>query len=148
MSYFDYVYKKLFSIRFASALLVNEVIKRRRSFLQRLNSWKTSELCEEYLNEIWQSYFWSKKGIDKPPQVLILETSISNGFAILYQPYSNKNHFHYLFDYLADKIKKLNYKLVLNKLTMEERGEDIETRELHYLKPKNDLTPPSGSKIW
>ena len=145
MSYFDYVYKHLFSKR-ASSIFVNEVIKRSQSFLKRFDSWKTSELCEEYLNEIWQSYFWKKNGIDKNPQVLLLETSRSNGFAISYQPDSNKYHFHYLFDYLADKVKKLDYKLVTSKLTMEECGDYVETKELHYLKPKNDFSSPRDQK--
>ncbi|MEQ9405717.1 MAG: hypothetical protein RIM99_19155 [Cyclobacteriaceae bacterium] len=146
MSYFDYVYKKLFSARSASAVLVEEVIKRRKSFLKRFNSWKTSEICQEYLNEIWQSYFWSKKGIDKNPQVLLLETSQSNGFAISYESRLNKYHFHYLFDYLADQVKKLDYRLVTSKMTVLEKGEDVETTELHYLKPKNDFTTPRDQK--
>lgn len=145
MSYFDYVYKRLFSSR-ASRILVNEVIKRSQSFLKRFDSWRSSELCEEYLNEIWQSYFWKKKGIDKNPQVLLLESSRSNGLAISYQSNFNKNHFHYLFDYLAHKVKKLGYKLVTSKLTMEEREGFVETKELHYLKPKNDFTTPRDQK--
>ena len=147
MSYFDYVYKKLFpSGKYSSTVLVNAVIKRSQSFLKNFNTWKASELCEEYLNEIWQSYFWSKNGIDKNPQVSIFESSRSNGFAISYQPNFNKYHFHYLFDYLADKVKKLDYKLVTSKFTMEERGDNVETREMHFLKPRNDLTTPRDQK--
>ena len=144
MSYFDYVHKRLFGKR--SAILVNQVIKRSQSFLKNFNSWKASELCEEYLNEIWQSYFWRKKGIDKNPQVVILESSRSNGLAITYQPDFNKYHFHYLFDYLADQVKKLDYRLVTSKLTMKEQGDHVETREMHYLKPKNDFTVPRDQK--
>ena len=147
MSYFDYVYKRIFGSRSKrTAVLVNEVLKRSQNFLRQFNSWKASEICEEYLNEIWQSYFWSRKGVDKNPQVLILESSRSNGFAISYEPQFNKNHFHYLFDYLADQVKKLDYRLVISKLTMEERGDHVETREMHYLKPKNDFTVPRDQK--
>ncbi len=148
MSYFDYVYKKLFSSKkYASSVLVNEVIKRSQSFLRNFNAWKASEICEEYLNEIWQSYFWSKKGVDKNPQVSIFESSRSNGFAISYQPSLNKYHFHYLFDYLADQVKKLDYKLVTSKFTMAERGDLVEMKEMHYLKPKNDFTTPRDQKF-
>lgn len=147
MSYFDYVYKRLFGSRGPKTyVLVNEVLKRSQSFLKSFNSWKASEMCEEYLNEIWQSYFWSKKGVDKDPQVLILESSRSNGLAISYEPQYNKNHFHYLFDYLADRVKKLDYRLVVSKLTMREKGDHVETREMHYLKPKNDFTTPRDQK--
>lgn len=144
MSYFDYVYKKLFGAR--TSVLVNEVIKRSQSFLLHFNAWKASEFCEEYLNEIWQSYFWSKKGVDKDPQVMILESGQSNGFAISYEPTLNKNHFHYLFDYLADQLKKLDYRLVISKFIMKDRGEYIETREMRYLKPNNDLAVSLGHK--
>ena len=147
MSYFDYVYKRIFGSRGKrTAVLVNEVLKRSQSFLMQFNTWKASEICEEYLNEIWQSYFWRRKGIDKNPQVVILETSRSNGFAISYEPQLNKNHFHYLFDYLADQVKKLDYRLVTSKVTMEERDDHVETREMHYLKPKNDFTVPRDQK--
>ncbi len=148
MSYFDDVYKRLFGSRGkTTSVLVNEVIKRSTSFLKNFHAWKASELCEEYLNEIWQSYFWRKKGIDKDPQVFILESSRSNGFAISYAPHLNKYHFHYLFDYLADRVKNLDYRLVISKLTMEERGDHVETREMHYLKPKNDFSVPRDQKF-
>lgn len=147
MSYFDLVYKRLFGTRGSkSVVLVNEVIKRSASFLRNFDAWKTSELCEEYLNELWQSYYWRRKGIDKNPQVFILESSRSNGFAISYQRGLNKKYFHYLFDYMADQVKKLDYRLVVSKLTMKDRGDDVETREMHYLKPKNDLTAPRDQK--
>ncbi len=146
MSYFDQVYSGLFGKTASPGILVDAVIRRSKTFLKRFNAWKSSERCEELLNELWQSYFWSRSGIDKDPQILLLETPHSNGLAISYQSECNKYHFHYLFDYIADQVKKLDYRLVTSKLTMRERGKNVETREMHHLKPKADQEDTTDQK--
>ncbi|MEO9870061.1 hypothetical protein [Ekhidna sp.] len=149
MSYFDYIYQRLFGKSSATPtkVFVNELIQRSQSFLDRFQAWKTSEYCEEFLNDVWQSYFWSKKGVDKDPQVILLESTYSNGFAINYESKYDKNNFHYLFDYLADRVKKLDYRLVLSRHTMQEKGDVVESKELHYLKPKLGFVEPIDQKF-
>ncbi|WP_420577604.1 hypothetical protein [Ekhidna sp.] len=149
MSYFDYIYNRLFGKSEATStkVLVHEIIKRSQSFLDRFNTWKTSDICAEFLNDLWQSYSWSKKGLDKDPQILLLESTYSNGFAISYEARYGKNNYRYLFDYLADQVKMLDYRLVVSRHTMQEKGDVVELKEMHYLKPKRGFVEPIDQKF-
>jgi len=146
MKYFDQIYSKVFGRDNTRPVAMDALIKRSRSFLEKFNKWKNSDLCQDFLNDVWQSYFWSKKGIEKKPTVLIHESNYSNGFAINYEDSYDKNYFHFLFDYLADQVKHLGYILVTSKVTMTERGDNVETREMHYLKPKRSFIEPIDQK--
>lgn len=148
MSYFDYIYGKLFGNQGSTStkILVNEIIQRSQSFLDRFHAWKASDLCADFLNDLWQSYFWQKRGVDKDPQIMFLESTYSNGFAISYEAKYGRKNFRYLFDYLADKVKLLDYKLVTSRHTLQEKGDVVEMREMHYLKPKRDFTEPIDQK--
>ena len=126
--------------------MVDEIIKRSHDFLNKFNLWKSSDTCAEFLNELWQSYFWRKRGIDKNPPIALHESNYSNGFAITYLPEYGRKDFHYLFDYLADQVKKLDYRLVISRQTMKENGDVVETKEMHYLKPKTSFVEPIDQK--
>lgn len=143
MNYFDAIYSKLFGKKDASPIvLIDDIIKRSASFVQQFQAWKHSDICDEFLNELWQSYFWRKKGIEKDPPMHLLETNHSNGFAINYLPEFGRSNFHFLFDYLADRVKGLDYQLVVSRQTMREAGDNVETKEMHYLKPKRSFVEP------
>lgn len=147
MSYFDDIYNRLFGKSETSTrVLVNELIQRSQSFVDRFQRWKNSESCEDALNDLWQSYFWQKKGVDKDPHIHIMESTYSNGFAISYEDKFGKNNFRYLFDYLADQVKRLDYKLVISRHTMQEKGDVVELKEMHYLKPKSNFVEPIDQK--
>ncbi|WP_370089495.1 hypothetical protein [Ekhidna sp.] len=148
MSYFDQIYHRLFGTTGpkATAILVNEIIKRSQAFVDRFQAWKTSEYCEQFLNELSQSYFWRKQGVDNDPQVVLLESTYSNGIAINYESTYGKNNFHYLFDYLADQVKKLDYRLVMSRHTLREKGDIVESKEMHYLKPRLGFEEPIDQK--
>jgi hypothetical protein len=125
---------------------VNEVIKRSQSFLDQFHAWKSSETCSELMNELWKSYSWSKQGIDQDAEVLVLESTYSNGFAIGYESKYGKNDFRYLIDYFAYQVKKLDYRLVMSRQTMQEKGDVVEMKEMHYLKPKRGWVEPIDQK--
>lgn len=147
MSYFDHIYSRLFGKTGSSSrILVNEIIQRSQSFLDRFQTWKNSDSCAEFLNDLWQSYFWQRKGVDKDPHILLMESTYSNGFAISYEDKFGKNNFRYLFDYLADQVKLLDYRLVISRHTMQEKGDIVEMKEMHYLKPKPSFIEPIDQK--
>lgn len=149
MSYFEYIYNRLFgkSEKTPTKIFVNEIIKRSQSFLDRFSDWKTSDICVEFITDLWESYAWSKQGLEKDPQILLLESTYSNGFAISYEPKYGKNSYRFLFDYLADQVKKLDYRLVLSRHTMQEKGGVVESKEMHYLKPKRGFVEPIDQKF-
>lgn len=147
MSYFDTIYERVFGQKEnRSPVEVSEVLKRTPSFMQKFNEWKHSLGSADFINEVWQSYFWHERGIDKNPQVTLHKSSRSNGFAIAYDASIGTKQFHFLFDYLAEKVRELDYKKVMSKSSMKEFEDRIETNELHYLKPKNDFVSPRDQK--
>lgn len=144
MNYFDQIYSRIFGKGkgTSATVMVNEILKRSQNFLNRFNAWKASEHCEEFLNELWEAYFWRKNGIEKNPPMVLHESNYSNGFAIGYLPEYGKRNFQFLFDLLADQVKRLDYRLVLSRQTMKEQGDNVEIKEMHYLKPKRNFTKP------
>ncbi|MEQ8904702.1 hypothetical protein [Ekhidna sp.] len=148
MSYFDHIYNRLFGQSpTPTKVLVNEIIKRSQSFLDKFNAWSKSDTCEDFLNDLWQSYTWRKQGLDNDPQIMLLESTYSNGFAIDYEAKYGKSSFRYLFDYFAEEIKKLDYRLVVSRQTMKEKGDVVEMKEMHYLKPKRNWVEPIDQKF-
>lgn len=147
MSYFDTIYKRIFGEKSSNSKInVDELIKRSESFLGRYEKWRTSEVCHDFLTEIWESYFWRKRGIDKNPVLVLFESSSSNGFAINYSPEFDKKSFHFLLDHFANQVKGLGYRLVTSRNSLRDKGDYVERKEMHYLKPKHDFTLPIDQK--
>ena len=127
-------------------MLINDLLKRSESFLERFNAWKKSETCAELMNDLLQSYSWQKQGVDKDPHMLLLESTYSNGFAISYEDKYGKSSYRFLLDYLADQVKKLDYRLVMSRRTLQDKNGVVESKEMHYLKPKTGFVEPIDQK--
>ena len=148
MSYFDTIYSRLFGSKSDPPKInVDGLIKRSEDFLKRFERWKTTEVCQDFLNEIWESYFWRRKGVDKEPVLVLFESSNSNGFAINYSPEFDQHSFHFLLDHFADQVKKLGYRLVTSRNSLRDKGDYVEKKEMHYLKPKHDFSEPIDQKF-
>lgn len=137
MSFFDNIYHSLFGEKNAQPFVaVDQVIKRSESFLIDYTSWCGSKNKKHLVESIWDAYFWNKKGIRKTPNITVFNARNSNGFSVFYQEEIDETHFHYFFDLLAEKVLKLGYKKAMSKVSMREKGNVVETKEMHYLKPK------------
>jgi len=148
VSYFDTVYNRLFGSNNKPLKIdVDELIRRSENFLGRFERWKTSEIGQDFLNEIWESYFWRRRGIDKNPVLVLFESANSNGFAINYSPEFDRNSFHFLLDHFADQVKKLGYRPVTSRNSLRDKGDHVERKEMHYLKPKVGFTEPIDQKF-
>ncbi|WP_420316029.1 hypothetical protein [Ekhidna sp.] len=149
MGYFEEIYTRLFSKTEDSQKTVheNELIKRSQSFIDQFETWKSSKYTSDLLDELWQSYYWGKQGVDKDPQMVILESTYSNGISIDYESKFNKNDFQYLFDFLAEQVKKLDYRLVVSRRTLTESDDRFKSIEMHYLKPKTGFVEPVDQKF-
>ncbi|MEM0939617.1 MAG: hypothetical protein AAF600_11670 [Bacteroidota bacterium] len=148
MSFFDQIYFKIFGKGSSDKppIVVDEIIKRNSAFAFKYEEWKKSPDCEGFLSDVNKSFNLSKQGMYNDPEVIIHEGINSNGFAISYPERLDKSSFHFFFDYLADQVKKLNYKLNISKQTLKENGEYVEKKEMHYLKPKNNFVTPIDQK--
>ena len=148
MSYFDFIYERLFEGKpRASRVDHDEVIKRSENYLDRLSQWQASEASQDFLNELWESYYWRKRGIDKDPPVVLFEASNSNGLAINYMQQYDRHYFRYLLDHLAERVKKLGYRQVTSRNSLRDKGDYVEKTEMYYLKPTHDFSPPIDQKF-
>lgn len=148
MSYFDQIYSRLFpkDESSPSPIIVDEILKRSERFKGDYEAWKVSDEFDLLINDTRQSYLSAKENIGRIPPVLLHESPSSNGFAISFDQEYDKASFHFLFDYLADQVKKLEYRLVMSKQTLKEKGQDVERKEMHYLKPKRGFIEPIDQK--
>ena len=136
MSFFDQVYKQLFGKPSEGPkILVHEVIDRSEKYLEQYNERVQSDDFKDLAKKVYSSYILKQQDIEKLPSVLLLESSLANGFAISYHEDVDMNDFRYLFDWLNDRTKTLDYKLANSDLTVVEKNGVIESKEKHYLKP-------------
>ncbi len=149
MSFFDQIYARLFQNEKESGtpMVVDNLLKRSESFKNGFNEWKLSDRFETIIHDAKHAYESAKEGVGRIPQVVLHQSKNSNGFAISYDEEYDKSSFHYLFDYLADQVKQLDYRLVMSKQTLKEKGKDVERKEMHYLKPKPGFVEPIDQKF-
>lgn len=147
MTYFDTIFKRVFGNKTnPPAINVDELIKRSDRFMDRFEHWRTSEIAQDFINDIWESYYWRKRGIDKNPPLVFFESSNSNGFAIDFSKDIEKDHFQFLFEHLAQTVKGLAYRLVTSRRSLRDKGSHVEKKEMHYLKPAHDFKMPIDQK--
>lgn len=137
MSFFDQVYEKLFPKKEQkSRVLVHELIKRSDHYLKKYQKWTSSPSHSDSLKTIATAYYLKAKGVAQEPEVHILNSRYSNGFAVSFQEGEmDHQEFQYLFDWLADTVEQIGYKRSNSDVTIMDKGNYIETREKHYLKP-------------
>ncbi len=148
MSFFDEIFAKIFGKEksASSPVVIDGLIKRTQGFIDEYEQWKGSTACKDLLSEVSKSYFLSKERIENDPEVILHAGSNSYGFALTFSSRFEKTSFHYFFDYLAEQVKKLDYKVSVSKQTLKEHGEEVVKKEMHYLKPKNQFVKPIDQK--
>lgn len=135
MSFFDDLYQKLFHSESASKPLVHEVIKRSLQYKRDYLNWIGSDLMNYQMSQFQEGYWLKKNKIQGGFDVHLLNTSHANGFALSYNQELSAAEFQYFFDFLAEKIKLLPYKLSNSDIQIIEKDKSVETKEKHYLKP-------------
>lgn len=143
MTFFDQVYSKLFPTRKPTGKsLVHEPIVRNQSYLKAYNFWKHSIPRKDLVSAIGNSYRLKEQGYVGQPDVHLLDTRYSNGFAISYDDTLDKKELQFLFDWFAEKIEQLGYKRSASDILIAEKENYVESKEKHYLKPiTNNETP-------
>lgn len=148
MSFFDQIYARLFTKEEESfsPIVVDGILKRSNTFKNDYEKWKLSDQFEVLLSDVRQSYQSAIDGIGRIPQVLLHQSKNSNGFAISFDEEYDEVSYQFLFDYLADQVRKLDYRLVMSKQTLMEKGKDVQRKEMHYMKPKRGFIEPIDQK--
>lgn len=140
MSFFDQVYSQLFPKKSRPhEIMVHEPIHRSAQYSQKYIMWTKSFDRIELINKVYNSYILKKQGVTGDPDVHILSSNSSNGFAISWNSNLGKSEFTYLFDWMCDKVLELDYKKSNSDTTITDKGNIVETVSKHYLKPQNKL---------
>ncbi|WP_258104125.1 hypothetical protein [Marinoscillum sp. MHG1-6] len=145
MSFFDQVYQKLFP-RKSRGVILHEVLKRSHNYSDHYQLWRDSELSNTLLNEISESLRLKEQGIVISPDVHQFRGDYSNGIAISYHEDIEKDHFQFLFDLLAERVKELGYKISVSDNLVTEKEGIIESKEKHYLKSRLSNERPIDQK--
>lgn len=136
MTFFDNLYKKLFAQKSShNPKIYSDVIERNSKYRFQYDEWKESSKPSELIALYSRSYYLKQTGIQNDPEVHLFTSQAANGFALTYSPLLSREEFQYLFDWLADKVKLLGYRLVNSDVQITEKPEFMETKEKHYLKP-------------
>ena len=144
MTYFDQLYSKLFpgSKKSPEPMVIDDVLKRSESFNKRFEEWKTSDECSELTTDMLNSYRSALIGVGRIPGIVLHQTANSNGFAVSFHEEYEPHSFPFMLDLLAEKVKALGYRSVLSRQTLKERQDEVEKKEMRYLKPKPGFVEP------
>lgn len=140
MSFFDQVYHKLFPHKeFTPKILVHERIERSTKYKSKYETWRHSAAHFDLLKAVAQSYGLKKHQKEEGiPNVHILNTGTSDGFAISYDTSYTALEYQFLLDWFSEKAQQLDYLLYNSDVTITEKAGKVETMEKHYLKPQRD----------
>ena len=132
-----------------TGLIHHEVIKRSVDYRQKLQDWIQSSDFSEVLKLVSKSYSYEQLNLGESElKMRILDTACSNGFLIQFDTsiFSIKS-FKMFFDYLAERVQEQGYKLANSDIKIQDRNDQIESVEKHYLKPKvNQFQAPIDQK--
>lgn len=122
----------------ANSPVLHELIVRTDTEKHGYEAWKLNDHKDYVVGYLSKQFdnFWS--GQQSPSDLLlILNTPKSMGFIYIYKAaQSDFTQFKYLFDYLKEKVKQLNYKVYVSDVKNFVRQNYVETIERHYLKPR------------
>ncbi|MEQ9301158.1 MAG: hypothetical protein RIF33_21460 [Cyclobacteriaceae bacterium] len=135
MAYFEDLYQRLFTKQQKQPQLSHEVIRRSDKYSEGYRQWCQQNRLPEYLDKYQKGYHYKKLKIQSSYDVHLFTSSMANGFALSYNLEIAPIEFQYLFDYLAERVLTLKYKKANSDIMISEKGEIIETKEKHYLKP-------------
>lgn len=142
MAYFEDLYQRLFTKQQKQPQLSHEVIRRSEKYTQHYRQWLESDQLKNYLDKYQKGYHYKKLKIQSSYDVHLFSSSMANGFALSYNSEIPPIEFQYLFDYLAERVLALKYKQANSDVMIVEKGEVIETKEKHYLKPVSESGTP------
>lgn len=130
----------------ANSPVLHELIARTNEEKHQYEIWKLNnhkDYLVGFLAKQFDDYFTTQS--PKTDNLLILHTQKSRGFMLTYQPVqATAQQFQYLFDYLKEQVKKLNYSVYVSDVKNFARPTYVQTIERHYLKPRFSVPDEQG----
>ncbi len=136
----DYFKKLFFKTESSSPSnpLIHEMISRTEAEKKDYRHWKETLVrrrLQDWLSDQYALYRVTPDDIDEA--IDFLDTPSSKGFVIYLHltQYSLRDSIFFL-DFLKDRVLKINYKVQISDTRTYSNGEQIETVQRHYLKPR------------
>lgn len=121
---------------------VHELISRDEAYEQAYQEWKSSLTCRRMLDWLWNQYaLWVSLPDELDTAIDFLDTPSSKGFAIHYSKQSvPAQQCRFFMDLLREKVMAWPYRLSLADRREYLAGNEVETLERYYLKPRHHRT--------
>ncbi len=139
--------KSLFSAGSKSnAPLVHEMLERTPAQQEAMQVWTGSKRKERIvaaLRQVAEAQTGEPAG---PLPLTWVESAKSNGFVLYFEPeLMAEKEFQHLFDWLQQQVLAHGYSSYMSDIKQQIKGDLVETKERHYLKPSLNL--PDGAKV-
>ncbi|EON76323.1 hypothetical protein ADIS_3451 [Lunatimonas lonarensis] len=116
-------------------------ISHKENFLQsevevsQTRAWIASDRGEELMGLVYNNYHLKTVGVNKKPEVHILNSPYANGLAISFQDPLSPSDFNHLFFAFGDRLLALGYHRVSLDRKLEELTDRVRITEKLYYKP-------------
>lgn len=118
--------------------LIHEMITRSEDEKVDYEFWKSTLVCKRLLNWLNEQYVLYQTNAERSDQAIdFLNTPSSKGFVVYFDQtrYSDRDIVHF-FDFLKEKVLRLNYRTQISDVRSYERPKWVESVQRHYLKPR------------
>jgi len=101
----------------------------------RVAHWMISSEGKDLAKQVYDNYHLKMAGVNKKPEVHVLQSPYANGFAVTFQDPLTEKTFSNLFFGLVQGVSGLGYRRVSLDRKIEETNEQVKVTEKCYLKP-------------
>ncbi|MBD3627404.1 MULTISPECIES: hypothetical protein [Cyclobacterium] len=127
-----------------SKLAIRENFTISREEEDKALGWANSPQGKATLKSIYDNYHLKKAGVNKAPEVHVLQSPYANGFAVSFQAPLTNVDFSRLFIALGQGILGLGYRKVSLDRKIEEIHDLVRVTEKYYFKPPLSVTDPEN----
>lgn len=148
MSFFKEVYNQVFGGRSPrNEVILHEVLHRSKRYQEDYHHWKNSYKRRDLVQLVADAYQLKLRKIQAQLNVHVLQSNLSNGFAVSYDDEIGPTNFQFLFEFFSDRILEQEYRRANADTTVTAIGEQVETVEKYYLKPKVGQQSPFDQRF-
>lgn len=117
---------------------LHEMLERNTAEQDAYQVWSNSVRKDRVMELLKELVHNPTIGSAPPLEIQFVESGKSNGFILYYQQQLMSNHeFQHLFDWLKERVLDHGgYSIYMSDIKRKIKGDAVETKERHYLKPK------------
>jgi hypothetical protein len=145
MAFYDKLLNRLFPKD--EEISVHEVLKRSSHFNRSYDQWKSSEIAEDELQTIKNSYYDKVLNKASAIDLEVYHSPYANGMIIYPREGRKTISLSYTMEYIREKLELDDYRLVHADRKIKEKGKLVTALEKYYLKPPLSAEIPIDQKF-